>query len=369
MTNIVIEAVKELLWPHRPLEAIPSLDGPWAPDDRLDEMPLVADGLGDPTDIVAHDGHIHVAEGRSVFRLSGPARQRKEEVARFEADVHGVSTAGAFGIAACVAGRGIAFVGGHWDGRKIDAVDGRPLACPTAALLLSPNTLVIADASTRENGAYRRDYLETARSGRLIKVNLDTGRAATVIDGLGYPTSLALARDGYSLLVAEAWAHRISHVDPSAEKPVLQAKLQNLPGFPWRILRTAGGYWLSFLCLRTQLLEFVRSEAKFRAQMIEATEPEFWIAPAPRTTGHFYEPVQGGQIKQHGVTKPWAPTRSYGLLARLGSDLEPLETWHSRHGRQRHGLTGLAEVDGRLMVLARGPGAIFDAGLVRGREG
>lgn len=361
MIHELLEATKELLWPHRKQVSIPPLDGPWAPDDRLDDLPTVTGHLPGARDIaIGADGTLLLASAKSLYRFSGPRVSRAEEIATFDRDVHGISC-GEGNIIACVAGGSVQFVEGPWKGRAIDKADGQILASPMAALSLSPSRIAILDASTRGHGEYQRDYLEGRRTGRLILADMTHGTVETFIDGLDFPTSLAWDDRSNRLLVTEAWGARISSIDLGAKPTVAEARLENLPGFPWRIVKSGDGYFLSFFSLRTQLLDFVRSERKFRDRMMNTMEPDFWIAPAERTTNHLYEPLQGGQILHHGVSKAWAPPRSYGLIARLDADLNVQETWHSRHGGRRHGITGLAGAKENVcLALSRASGEIFE---------
>jgi hypothetical protein len=60
-----------------------------------------------------------------------------------------------------------------------------------------------------------------------------------------------------------------------------------------------------------------------------------------------------------GINKPWAPSRSYGLLVRLDEDLQPAASFHSRANGLRHGLTSAIEVDDRILAASKGGDAII----------
>jgi hypothetical protein len=62
---------------------------------------------------------------------------------------------------------------------------------------------------------------------------------------------------------------------------------------------------------------FVLREDDFRQEMMGTIAPQYWIAPALATSGDALEPMQSGSIKALGIQKPWAPPRSYGLIARI----------------------------------------------------
>ena len=67
-----------------------------------------------------------------------------------------------------------------------------------------------------------------------------------------------------------------------------------------------------------------------------------------------FEPTQQGGVKQLGVLKPWSPSRSYGLVARLDAALRPVVSFHSRANGRRHGVTSCLMWDGRLYFAAKG---------------
>ena len=60
-----------------------------------------------------------------------------------------------------------------------------------------------------------------------------------------------------------------------------------------------------------------------------------------------------------GVLKPWAPSRSYGLIAKCDAKMKPTATLHSRADGARHGTTSVAEQGANLFVAARGAGALL----------
>jgi hypothetical protein len=61
-----------------------------------------------------------------------------------------------------------------------------------------------------------------------------------------------------------------------------------------------------------------------------------------------------------GISKAWAPSRSYGLLVRLDGEMQPITSYHSRANGTRHGVTSAIEVGGQVYAAARGGDAILD---------
>jgi hypothetical protein len=56
--------------------------------------------------------------------------------------------------------------------------------------------------------------------------------------------------------------------------------------------------------------------------------------------------------------KPWSPSRSYGLIARLDDAYRPMASLHSRTNGRRHGVTSCLEAEGRLYFTAKGDGIV-----------
>ncbi len=125
-------------------------------------------------------------------------------------------------------------------------------------------------------------------------------------------------------------------------------------GYPARMALAAVRLWLALFAPRSQLIEFVLREPKYRKRMVAGMSPDYWIAPALANGRSFLEPLQGGAVKQMGVLKPWAPTRSYGLVVLLDETFEPVLSLHSRADGTRHGTTSVREKDGVLYVASRG---------------
>ena len=115
--------------------------------------------------------------------------------------------------------------------------------------------------------------------------------------------------------------------------------------------------------MRTKLVEFVLQEDQYRQAMMAQIEPRYWVVPALAALDDHWEPLQGGGIKQLGISKPWAPPRSYGLVVRLDPDLEPVASLHSRANARRHGVTGVLELDAQLLCTSRGNGLVLQVPL------
>ena len=69
--------------------------------------------------------------------------------------------------------------------------------------------------------------------------------------------------------------------------------------------------------------------------------------------------MQLGGLRALGIEKPWAPPRSYGLLARLDAEGEVVETLHSRVGGKNHGITAAIETAQGVVIVSKGSGRVL----------
>lgn len=362
MSSVVVDILKELLFRNRDRRANPVLDGRMRPNSMLEECPVLSTDIAEPDDIaLAADGSAYVTAGRRVYRFHKGDFSRPEVVAEFDGLATGVAAHPAGGVAVCVAGQGIALLGGPDEGRMLGIEGQGGLKCPTALTVGPKGEIYVCDGS-RDNTPDRwvYDLMQKRRSGRVLRVDAASGQVDVLADGLGYPNGICLALDGNSLIVSEAWTHDLLSLPLHAagrQRPL--AVQQNLPGYPARIAPYGAGYCLTMFALRTQLVDFVLTEDSYRRKMIERIEPAFWIAPTLRSEGHYLEPVQGGGLKKHGSVKAWAPPRSYGLVIFLDDELEPESSLHSRVGGTCHGITGVATDGQQVFVTSKGNGKIM----------
>jgi hypothetical protein len=195
--------------------------------------------------------------------------------------------------------------------------------------------LAAADATASPSPLWGGDRGGDARKRRLRPTSKD--RSAAVAGGV---------------IVSESWRHRLIQIDPGDRRSVV---LDKLPGYPARMAPArGGGVWLSIFAPRNRLVEFVLQEEHYRRDMMAEVPREYWIAPALASRRSFLEPLQCGGIKTMGVHKPWAPSRSCGMVVRLDPAMAPLFSLHSRANGGRHGTCSAIEHEGRLIVAAKG---------------
>ena len=332
---------------------VPSFDGALKPNQILEKAETIGQ-FEAPEDLATDGNELYIADGRAILRLDAAAPTT--EVRRFDRPVTALC---------CLPGGGIAVA---LDGREVRvfAAPAAPdpamtFADPTinAINALSPGangTLVATDGSTtRPTGQWVHDLMERGRTGRVLVLDIASGRIRTIASGLHYGFGACAADD--AVFVSESWQHRVIGIAPDGSR---RAVLDNLPVYPSRLAPAAsGGFWLTAFTARTQLVEFVLRENAYRRRMMAEIEPEYWIAPKLKSGQSFLEPMQGAHIKTMGVVKPWAPPRSYGLVIRLNADGVPLYALHSRVDGVNHGIVAAVEMDGALYAIAKGPGRLL----------
>ena len=334
--------------------AIPPMDGALKPNNAVDDAKRLA-FVERPDNLVRVDDGVLFSSGRTLLRLGAAP----EPVLECEGEILATACRQNGLVAIFDDARGLSLF--DLAKKTVTRINmpGVPIASVTAAAFNASGDLIVCVGSAKNpTSAWQRDVLESEAAGSVWLVNVREQRAVEILGGLAYPAGCLLSPDGDSVLVSESWSNRLVLVDLAGSKrvtPVLTA----LPGYPARLSsRAKGGAWLSFFAPRNQLVEFVRREPQFRRDMMAEMPPEFWIAPALASGASFAEPMQGGALKQMGILKPWAPTRSYGLVVALNKDYSPSASYHSRAGGRRHGLTSAVERSGKLIVASKGGGEL-----------
>lgn len=346
------------LWSRRQAATVPSMDGVLRPNDALDRARTLAAVLA-PDNLVPLAANLIFSSGADVLSLSAVTPGTAPAlVRRCEAAVTALAASPGGTLAVGLDGIGVRIVGGAHDGVLFDTLSGRPAGCPTAAAFLGDEVLYVCLGSSH-NGPqdWQRDLLEMRASGSLWRVDLRARAATRIADGLAFPNGVLV--QGGKVAVSESWSHRLLRFDPDAPRARPEVVLEDLPGYPGRLAPAAsGGAWLTVFAPRSQLIEFVLRERAYCARMLREIPPALWIAPTLRSGTSFAEPMQGGAVKVHGVFKPWAPTRSYGLAVLLDRDLAPVASFHSRADGRRHGIVSLCEWGGELVFASRGDDAL-----------
>ncbi|MBN9887148.1 SMP-30/gluconolactonase/LRE family protein [Salipiger abyssi] len=351
--SLMREIAERIFFPNRDPHAIPVLDGGFSPNGRLDEATTFAE-LDAPDALTTDpEGAIYVSSGNRIYRYSTGTPGSPTQFAECEAPVGALSFGNGL-IYAALAGVGVVAL--DRDGAeqaRLTEADGAPLGCVTALATDAGGEVFLTDGSqTVGPQDWLRDLMQKHRgSGRVIACDSGLCQPRVLHRGLRWPAGVVA--DGDRLLVTEAWAHRLLCI--ARDGSGMQVLQKNFTGYPSRIRAASeGGFWIAFFALRTQLTEFVLREDAFRTRMMMEIAPELWIGPSMGDHFDYREPTQVGRIKKLGIQKPWAPPRSYGLIARVTAEGEAIESLHSRVSGMTHGITDMVERDRRLIVLSKG---------------
>jgi hypothetical protein len=327
----------------------PPLDGAFRPNDALDAAAVVLETPA-PDCLAVTSLGLLVSSGRALLRVDKPTQA---PAASFDVDISALAGLPDGGAAVALADGRIVFLGGEREGKTVEP--DPQTSCVTALAPAADGALLIANGSADNAPAeWKRDLMQKNASGSVWRLDPESGARTRLAGGFAFPNGLLEERD--AILVSESWRAALTRIAPGGRK--LPA-LEDLPAYPGRLSRGAdGAIWLALFAPRSQLVEFVLSEDGYRRRMIETVDPEFWVAPCLRTTRSPFEPTQQGGVKQLGVLKPWSPSRSYGLVARLDAALRPVASFHSRANGRRHGVTSCLTHDGRLYSAAKGDGVV-----------
>ena len=354
--------LEQILFPDRDPHAIPSMDGPFSPNDRLDEATPIGERIPGADAIAeAADGALFVSAGKSIWRLSGPDYANRAVLVELDGDVGALACHPDGRVLACTA-QGLAAIEPVTGGKILLAeAAGEPLRCLTAVAVTADGRIFVCDGSARHQAdSWCNDLMERNKLGRIIGCDAGLGKARVLLRGLEYPAGLAIVSG--QLWFTESFAHRVNRADisPDGSLGAPRVVIRNMPGYPCRLSsNSGGGLWLSLFGVRTHLVEFILREDDFRREMMRTIPRQYWVAPALATEGDCLEPMQFGGIKALGIQKPWAPPRSYGLIARLDRDGEPVESLHSRVGGSHQGITATIETAQGLVIVSKGSGRVL----------
>jgi hypothetical protein len=329
---------------------MPPMDGALRPNQALEEAELVR-AAERPDNLIASGSNVMFSSGRDLVSLKDG-----KVIRTFDRPISALAPGSAGSIAVGLSGAGVVII--HGDNAPEPVTSGE--AKNVTAVAFDGEDLIVCEGSARHApDQWKRDLMELGfdgqGSGSVWRISKG-GQARKLAGKLRYPNGAIMDRQG-RIVVSEAWNHRLIAIpEDGRSKPA--TLVGDLTGYPARMAQGECGVWLSLFAPRSQLIEFVLREPKYRARMMAGMEDDYWIAPSLANGRSFLEPLQGGAVKQMGVLKPWAPSRSYGLVVLLDQDYEPVLSLHSRADGIRHGTTSVIETGGQLLVASKGGNAI-----------
>jgi len=342
---------------------VPPMDGALKPNNNIEAAEVLC-AYPRPDNLIRDGGGLLFSSGsRLLCTRMETGSDRIDEIACFASMITALASDGAGGIAAGLDDGTIEF-GGTLAGRP--AIMPKQSFAPTALVFGRHGQLFACSGSqTNRPSAWKRDLVERSASGSIWRFGPDLGDAVCLADGLAFPYGITPVGDDDAVLVSEAWKHRLILVGGRslAAEADIRVVLDDLPGYPARIVAGSDGFWLCVFAPRGQLMEFVLREDEYRKRMIHTVPEEFWVAPSLSSGRSFLEPLQLGAIRTMGRLKPWAPTRSYGLLVRLDQRFQPVASAHSRSDGTRHGITSCVQWEDRILLASRGGDVILSLGV------
>ena len=365
--SLVGDIVDRVLFPSREIHVVPVLDGAFSPNRRLDQARQLGDEIERPDDLaLGPDGAFYVSTENRILRCAGPDFEQRTVFATLDDLVGGLAWTPDGRLLACVSKHGLVALSAKGQAvGSLDRAGGETIACPLSVATASDGAIYLTDGS-RANPPelWLTDLMQNRQpSGRLIACGSSFGGAEVRADNLAWPLGVAVSPDGEDVWVAESWAHRLTSYSRSGDKERVIVK--NYAGYPSRLARSSdGGVWMAFFGLRTQLTEFVLRERAFREEMMQTVPPDLWIGPALDGRFNYREPTQIGRIKKLGIQKPWAPARSYGLVARLNAAGEAVESLHSRVDGRIHGVMAVRQVGSRVLAVSKGRNCLVELPLM-----
>lgn len=265
-TLIFVLAAYLLIWPveiepaaWRPLAA-PEESGPYAANNALLVAKVHAPAAGKGGEAVALDqqGRVYTGfEDGRIVRLS-PQTDAVEELIDTGGRPLGMKFAPDGRLIIADALQGLL----AWDGEAIEVlltkVDGIPLRFADDLDITRGGVVYLSDASTKYGiDQVLADVFEHQAHGRLIRYDLASGRAETVLDGLWFANGVALAADESFVLINETTRYQIRRLWLSGpRRGQNDVFIENLPGLPDNITRSPKGYfWVALYGPRSASLD------------------------------------------------------------------------------------------------------------------
>ncbi len=206
----------------------------------------------------------------------------------------------------------------HMMARRWPTLGERPARCITAMAFADADDAVCLCRFERRMGPRTGSAIswrcgQPVRSGGSICA---ARQRVCVADRLAYPNGILVQGDALDR-VGELGRIGYCALRPAARGGRRRPFSKIFPAIPAgsRGRRTAVHGWRSSR-REVSSLNSCCGSARYCTRMMREVPQALWIAPTLRAGVSFKEPMQGGAVKVHGIFKPWAPTRSYGLAVR-----------------------------------------------------
>lgn len=327
-----------------------TLEGVLGPNSGLDEATAMPAETPDALAVTA-DGQLLFSSGHSVYALNRWG-EAPRSWGRFEGPVAALASSAS----------GLVAIGLSAGAIKVHAASGQPIDWNVASKVgsiadlafLSDTELAIVD----HGYASDQDVLsmapwDDAKRGSVTAASRN-GATRSLAMALHCPMGLCRDEKG-GVIVTELETARV--IEPSGK-----ARRSGFPGYLGRIRKTANGYLLACLSRRDPLIEFLKTETEFVAEMKATIEPRYWIGPRASPDFSHDFPIELGATRLFGEVKPWAPSFSYGLLIMLDDNLMPVGSAQSRANGRRHAISDALVWNGDVIAVSKASGEILNLG-------
>jgi sugar lactone lactonase YvrE len=305
--------------------AKPALEGPLAPNDRLQSAEILAQGQVDgPEDVeVDAEGRIYAgtADGWVVrVESDGSVTRFAKTGGRplgMALDVHGnlIVADGIKGLLRIAPDKTVTTLVTKADGVDFGFTDDLDVA--------RDGTVYFSDASSKFGpGQYLYDMLEARPHGRLLRYNPATEQVDVLLDSLYFANGIALSQNEDFVLVNETYRHRVTRYWLTGPKAgTSDTFVDNLPGYPDNISSNRRGtFWLALFTVRNDMAD--------------------WLAPRPW--------VKQALSKLPGFM--WPKPQPYAFVVQLDETGKIVDSLQDPSGKRLHTVTSAHERDGHLYL-------------------
>jgi hypothetical protein len=325
-----------------------TLEGVLGPNTRLDDADAMK--VDAPNAICATDGAgLLFSSGGKVLAIQEWGAKPKSW-ASFD---HAVTALGAGPdglVAVGLAGGGLSVrdrTGAATDGWKSSAGPENVTDC---SFLPGGEIAVVDNGYGPDDDIFSLAPWDEEARGAVMAVDRN-GKTRPLASGLHCPTGIALDASGEPLVIL---FERASVVDLAGGP-----RQSGYPAYPGRIRKTQRGYLIACLARRDPLIEFLKTEKDFVAEMKAEIEPRHWISPRTHPEFSHDFPIEAGATRLFGEIKPWAPSFSYGLVIETDEKLVPTGSAHSRANGRRHAISDAIGWDGDIVAVSRASGELL----------
>ncbi|WP_054680968.1 hypothetical protein [Microbacterium sp. No. 7] len=344
----VLRTIKEFINPDSvSYPSISPFEAGLRPNALLDEgRPILGNDAGHEPDDVAffEDGTLVFSSGTSLFTVSGGDVRT---LAGFDGRTGAIEVI--FGEAV-TAVEGLGIVGVRLDGTVRTVNDDPLVQRGVTDLALLPDGDILVTIGSSADSPWSLALARKEATGRIVRVSGD--RTSVEASGLPWPSGIAVA--GSEVLLSLSFAHRIERRPLEVLGAAGSGVVGNLPVYPGRITSAGGHWWVAAPFARNRMTELLLDEPEFLEEMVATIDPDQWFVPRLRNDNHFTSVAQYGAVRVHGVIKPWAPPRSYGLFFEIDRFGRVSRSAHSRADGDRHGITGIAVSGDTVVAAAQG---------------